>query len=313
MTEDIQTHSATIEVSGDVPSEVTVGADIGLKVTVSCSAGCDLRGMPVHITAPGGAAIPGELAICEAGVNETADITLKAPQHVGEHVWSVALPPHAIEGILHEAKPLSVSIRTRPHATSLAVWGIPSPVVMGERFGIKVGAKSAAGCELYAREVEVRDETGTIVARAKLGETPWPGTSALYWADVELLAPAADGMHSWSVKFAAADLETPHDGASSNFSVAIVKPPQHRLTVRVIEKDTAAPIKDVQVRLGAYRAATDPSGRAEIRMPNGTYDLNIWKVGYEAPARTVEVNEDVTVQIEALIVPKEDPDAAWLM
>ena len=313
MTKDARTHSTTVEVSEPVPSEVAVGAEIVLKVKVSCDAGCDLRGMPVKVTAPDGVVLTIALATHNAEINETEAITLMAPQRVGEHAWSVVFAPHEVDGILHEAKTLPISVRTRPHTTSLAVWAIPSPVVMGERFGIKVGAKSAAGCKLDTKKIEVCDETGAIVARASLGETPWPETSALYWTDVELLAPAEEGMFSWSVKFAAAELELPHDGALSNFSVAIVKPPQHRLTVKVVEKDTAAPIENAQVRLGVYRAATDPSGLAEIKMPNGIYDLNVWKVGYEAAPRTVEVNEDVTVQVEALIVPEENPDEAWLM
>jgi hypothetical protein len=313
MTKDARAHSTTIEVSESVPSEVAIGADIILKVKVSCDAGCDLHGMPVKITAPDGVVATSALATQAAEINETEAITLMAPQRVGEHAWSIVFPAHEFEGVLHEQSTLSMSVRTRPHATSLAVWAIPSPVVTGERFGIKVGAKSASGCNLDANEIEVCDQTGAIVARASLGETPWPGTSALYWTDVELLAPAEAGMFSWSVKFAALELELPHDGAASNFSVAIVKPPQHRLTVKVIEKDTAAPIENAQVRLGVYRAATDPSGLAEIKMPNGIYDLNVWKVGYEAPSRTVEVNEDVTVQVEVLIVPPENPDEAWLM
>jgi hypothetical protein len=39
----------------------------------------------------------------------------------------------------------------------------------------------------------------------------------------------------------------------------------------------------------------------------------VWKVGYEAPVRTVDVHEDASVQVEAVIVPPENPDAAWLM
>src|SRR5438093_13225580 len=148
MTKDVQTHSTTIEVGGDVPSEVAVGADVVLKVKVSCPAGCDLRGMPVKVTAPDGAELTSELATCDAGINESAEIKLKTPQRVGEHVWRVVLAPHEVDGVLHEAKTLPVSVKTRPHATSLAVWAIPSPVVMGERFKIKVGAKSAAGCKL---------------------------------------------------------------------------------------------------------------------------------------------------------------------
>jgi uncharacterized membrane protein len=81
----------------------------------------------------------------------------------------------------------------------------------------------------------------------------------------------------------------------------------------VIEKDTSAPIADAQVRLGAYRATTDPLGLAEVDMPTGVYDLDIWKVGYEAPTRTVRLEKNMLVEVEALSVHEEDPDAAWLM
>jgi hypothetical protein len=241
------------------------------------------------------------------------DIALKAPQQVGEHVWSIRFPAHAVEGVLHEECTLPVSVRTKAHGTSLAVWAIPSPVVMGERFNIKVGAKSSAGCELSGEKILIRDQSGAVIAQGSLRDTPWPGTSALYWTEVEVPAPAQEGMFWCTVNFAAAEIETPHEGASSKFSVAIVRPPEHRLTVEVLEKDTKAPIEDAQVRLGAYRAATDPSGRAEVAMPKGTYDLTVWKVGYEAPGRIVDIHDDVSVQVEVVIVPPENPDAAWLM
>jgi hypothetical protein len=48
-------------------------------------------------------------------------------------------------------------------------------------------------------------------------------------------------------------------------------------------------------------------------MPKGTYDLTIWKVGYDAPSQIVDVSEDISIQIEAEIVPPENPDAAWIM
>ena len=85
------------------------------------------------------------------------------------------------------------------------------------------------------------------------------------------------------------------------------------MTVKVIEKESAAPIGDVQVRLGAYRGATDQWGFAQIRVGKGRYDLHIWKVGYEAPGRTVDIYDDVAVEIEAVALPPEDPDALWGM
>jgi hypothetical protein len=115
------------------------------------------------------------------------------------------------------------------------------------------------------------------------------------------------------VRFDAADLAVPHRGTSSRFSIAIVQPPEHRLIVKVVEKDTAAPIENAQVRLGAYRAATGQAGLAELMMPKGSYDLNVWKSGYEAPATVVAIDADVTVEVAVMALPEENPDLAWQM
>jgi hypothetical protein len=50
-----------------------------------------------------------------------------------------------------------------------------------------------------------------------------------------------------------------------------------------------------------------------VDLPRGVYELNVWKVGYEAPARTITVNENLSLAVEVVSVPEEDPDAAWLM
>jgi hypothetical protein len=313
---DVRTHCTNVELTEPAPPELAVGSDFVLPVKVSCPAGCDLRAVPVTVTGPDGQAVtiePRSGHGAGPGDGTLRDIALKAPRQVGEHVWSISFPAHESEGVLHEECTLPVCIRTKPHGTSLAVWAIPSPVVMGERFNIKVGAKSSAGCELGAKKILISDQSGAEIAEGRLQDTPWPGTSALYWTEVEVPAPAQEGMFWCAVNFAAADIETPHEGAASKFSVAIVRPPEHRLTVEVLEKDTKAPIEDAQVRLGAYRAATGPSGRAEVAMPKGTYDLTVWKVGYEAPGRIVDIHDDVSVQVEVVIVQPENPDAAWLM
>jgi hypothetical protein len=314
----VRNHCTNVELSEPAPPELAVGSELVLTIKVSCPAGCDLAAMPVTLTGPDGVAVPIEPHSGRDRVGETSevtlhDITLKTPQQVGEHVWSVRFLPHQSEDVLHEECTLPICVRTKPHGTSLAVWAVPSPVVMGERFCLKVGAKSSAGYPLGARTILISDQSGTVIAEANLRDTPWPGTSALYWTEVEVPAPAAEGMFWCSVNFAAAGIETPHEGASSKFSVAIVRPPEHRLTVEVFEKDTKAPIADAQVRLGAYRAATDPSGRAQLAMPSGTYDLTVWKVGFEAPGRTVAIHDDLSIGVEAAIVPPENPDAAWLM
>jgi uncharacterized membrane protein len=90
-------------------------------------------------------------------------------------------------------------------------------------------------------------------------------------------------------------------------------PPEHRLSIKVIDQRTSAPIPDVQVRLGAYRAVTGPEGLAVVEMPEGTYELHIWKIGHQARIRSVQLDKSMLIEVEALSVPEEDPDAAWLM
>ena len=316
MTARAATHATVIAV--DEPAEIAVGTDFVLAVRVSCPAGCDLSAVPIEAMAPDGAKAviapaAADTEIGKSDIARTRGIALKAPIRVGEHTWRLSCAAHACGGAPHDASLLSVSIRTRPHETSLAVWAIPSPVVTGQPFAIKVGAKSTTGCDLTGKSIAVCDEAGAVLASDTLGDAPWAGTSALYWTELALVAPAEAGMFSWSVTFDAADLAVPHHGASSRFSIAIVNPPEHRLTVKVVEQDTATPIENAQVRLGAYRAATSGSGLAELILPKGSYDLDVWKSGYEAPTTTIAIDADLTVEVAIAAVPEENPDAAWLM
>jgi hypothetical protein len=268
--------------------------------------------MPVEIVAADGTLVRTAFAI-EPGRDDIAEIRLEAPGRTGEHVWSVTFGPHEVADIPHEEVTIPVRTVIIPHATSLAVWSIPSPVVTGARFAIEVGAKSSAGVTFAAEHVEVRDESGAVVARGCLGDTPYPGTTALHWTSIELIAPSREGLHAWSVEFEPRETDLPHERTSTGFSILVVRPPEHRVTIKLVEKGTSAPIADAQVRLGAYRAATNPRGLAEVDMPAGVYDLDIWKVGYTAPTRMVRLDKNMLVEVEVLSVPEKNPDAAWLM
>jgi len=100
----------------------------------------------------------------------------------------------------------------------------------------------------------------------------------------------------------------PHAEASVAFSFRTARPPEHRITVKVTEKDTEAPLEKLEVRLGVYRASTDAQGLASLELPGGVYGLDAWKAGYETLPRTVEVGNDLMVQVEAVVVPEQDPD-----
>ena len=310
---DIESHSTTIALSEPAPAEITAGSEVAVKVAVTCSAGCDLGGLPLTVQGPGDDKSECTLATSDPGNSESAEIALTAPRQVGPQTWHITFEPHEADGVRHDGCSLAVTINTIPHGTSLAVWDIPSPVLKGQPFTIKVGAKSAANSDLRGLGIAVHDANGAVAARGRLRDTPLPGTAALYWDEVELIAPAEEGLSRWSVRFAADSLALPHDGTAAEFSAMVSRPPEHRLTVKVIEQKSKEPIADAQVRLGPFRGTTDPAGIAEVMMPKGTYDLHVWKSAYEAPGRPIEIEGDLSVEVEALFVPEEDPDNAWTM
>ena len=222
----------SLELVQPVPAQVPVGADVVLKVRASDAGGSDLRGGFVNVMAADGDVTARALTEYRDGCNETDGLSVKAPERLGAFTWRVKFPRQEIDRVAYEESLLPVSFETVPHQTSLAVWAVPSPVRIGERFRIKVGAKSSGACELTGAKVEILNGAGAKVGHGMLGDSPWPGTDALYWAEIDLQAPLEDGTTSWSVTFAALEPKLPHVGASTKFSFAVVKPPEHRLTVQ---------------------------------------------------------------------------------
>jgi hypothetical protein len=90
-------------------------------------------------------------------------------------------------------------------------------------------------------------------------------------------------MRTWSVEFEPREPDLPHERGSTTFSFLVVRPPEHRLTIKVIEKDTSGD-------------GTDHAAR-----------LVVW-----GSLRT-RLEKNMLIEVEVLSVPEEDPDAAWLM
>jgi hypothetical protein len=202
-----------------------------------------------------------------------------------------------------------MTAETTLHKTSLAAWDVPSAVTAGARFAVKVGAKSSAGCALSCCPVMVVDRAGAVVASGRLGEVPWPGSAALFWTELELLAPLALGLAAFTVRFDGPQVEQPHAGTWSEFSVSVVARPEHTLTVTVAAN--GAPIDEAYVRLGPLRAMTDAAGRAEIRLAKGRYELSVYKAGYDTAPVPLVIDADTAIAVEARAEPADDPDAFW--
>src|SRR6185295_6452575 len=228
-------------------------------------------------------------------------------EQVGEHRWTVtvATPENTAQGTL------AFSFKTVPHATSLAVWDTPSPVIRNTKFTVKAGAKCTASCKLGGRVIEVRDETDKVMGSAALSDATWAETVSLYWTSVNLKAPRKLGLHAWTVSFAAGDLRLPHEGDASRFSFVTVAEPAHSVSVKVIDKKTKAPVANAQVRVGPFRAVTNASGSAKLGVSKGEFPLVVTHARYEMAERTLDVAKDVRLRIAAEPLPPEDPFAIY--
>ena len=307
MTEEIQAHETSTSMVQAAPTELAAGVDIALRVKVSCPSACDLRGKIVKIIAQD-AVVAKEIYLTQFyEINETDTLIVKAPTKPGEYTWTAVFPAQEKEGVLHEESSTPFSFIVKPHATSMAVWDVASPIVFNAKFKLKVGVRCSADCKLTDKQIEIYDQEGAKVATEKLGDVPWPGTNTLYWAEVELKAPGTEGYYRWEVKFPKLDLELPHEEASCTFGFATARPPEHMVTVEVIDKDTKTPIKNADILLHPYRGYTDERGMARLMVPKGEYELYVSKNEYETFQTTVKVASDVAVKAELLVVPPESP------
>ena len=308
-------HAVDLELLEPLAPAIDAGTPFRLRLRVRCSSGFDpgwapvleIDGRPLDSTA--GPVMEGE------GGESTVTIEACAPREPGEHPLRVLLPRVERDGIVHEEAALSLSLRVRPHTTSLAVWGVPSPVVTGASFRVRVGARSSAGCALGGERIVVRDEAARLVGEGIVGDEPVRGTSALYPAEVELTGPDTEGLASWSVVFAGTErTELPHTGASARFSFMVAPEPEHRVTVRVMESGTGRPLGKVDVRVGVHLGSTDGDGVAAIDLPGGTYEMVACRAGWVFSSRRIEVAGDVEIELEAVPAPDpaDDEEQVWM-
>jgi hypothetical protein len=300
--EDEPRASVSLELVEPVPTEVPVGSEVAMQVRAASAAG-NLRGGSVVVMAGEAVAASARLVEEREGGAQTAPFSVEAPHQVGAFTLMAVFPAQEIDGVGYGESTLPVTLRAKPHPTSLAVWAVPSPVTIAERFSVAAGVKSSGACALGGAKVEIRDAAGATIGDGTLGDVPWPGTDALYWTEITLTAPRTAGIVRWRAIFAASEVELPHDASSAEFSFTSVSPAEHRLTVEVVEGRSR--MADVQVALGPYRATTDAAGVAYIEAPGGAYELAVWKPGFRAAPLSVDIAADASVQIELTPLPEE--------
>jgi len=304
----LRAHETSCVLEGP-PAEIDAGSEIALRISVSCPEECNLQGNNVRIADGEGAVVKEiELVLFDGTVNETDEFVVEAPTKLGEYTWTAEFPAQVRQGTLHEESSASFSFISKPHTTSMAVWDIPCAIVFNDKFKLKVGVRCSAECRLTDKEIEIYDHEGAKVATGSLGDVPWSDTTALYWAEIELEAPGAEGCYTWTVEFPKPDLEPPHEGAAYTFAFRTTRPPDHVVTVEVIDKETKAPIKNAQVTLHScgttYRNHTDDAGVTRVSVLKGKCALFVFKSDYKHFQSTIEVAGDATVKVELYFWPE---------
>jgi len=305
----IRTHgqrTCAVEVSG---SEVDAGAEVTVRARVSCPHGCDLGGQRVSIRNQDDTELASAELTERAGeAYVTSALAWRAPLEVGEHVCRAVLAASEKDGVLHEEISTEFSFVAKAHAASVNAWGLPSAIAAGERFKLKIGIKCSAACCLTGSPLSIVDHEGAHVGAASLANDTWPGTSALYFAEVEVVAPLIPGDYTWQAKTPGSDSSIPHAAGSCTFAVKVVSPPDHEVTVEAIDGEKQTPIEGAHVLVHPYRAFTDERGVAKIKVAKGLYKLVVSGFKYIAYQNIIDVAGDVTTRAELTAEPEGQED-----
>ena len=195
-----------------------------------------------------------------------------------------------------------------PHSTHIVVWDAPSTIECGKKFSIKFGVKCSSDCRPDDWVLEVHNHDGKKLASTTLSDHAWPDTTALYYTEVELTAPDTEGLHTWEAKAPMAGLDISHSECVTSFKVRVVAAPECILTIEAIDRESQTPVKGSRVVVHPYRAVTDESGLAELRVPKGEYRLFVSGKNYFPFRSDNEVKTDMTIRAE-LTLDRELSDA----
>ena len=198
-----------------------------------------------------------------------------------------------------------------PHSTRVVVWDAPSAIECGETFSIKVGVKCSSECRPDGWALEVRDHDGKELAKATLHDNPWPGTAAVYYAEMDLMAPDTEGFYTWEARAPAASLDIAHAESAVSFGVRVVPTPECLLTVVAMDKESQAPVKGAKVAVHPYRAFTDERGVAEVKVPKGEYRLFVSGKKYFPFRSDRDVSTDMTIRAELAVDPGLSDADIW--
>ena len=274
-------------------------------------------------------ALPGatDLVILDAGGREIArtdlvetdegleaePLILTAPLEAGDHPWRACLVAEDGEQGAEAPGPVAVALplRVRAHAVSVAVWGLPPVISLGESVTFHVGLKCPCGCDTAGWPFALTDGEGRTIYEGCVGHAPWAGTEGLNFAEVTLPAPEAEGAETWHVVSGPADHPASHSGGRAELRLIARPAPEVTITVVVTDAATGAAVPRAKVVAHPYRTLAGDDGVARLAVAKGRYTIQVSGQKYFASRTEGEIEEDVTITA-ALEIDREFTDAdAW--
>lgn len=248
------------------PQEADAGAGVTLHAVVGCPEEYDLSGDEISFRDTAGREIGSAALTAREGNDFGAEITVAAPTVLGEHTYEAALIPASADGFGHAGATAEARCSVKAHDAYLNVWDIPATITAGDAFSFRVGIKCSCGCNLANRGFVVRDERGATVASGTLGGEVWPGTDAVYYAEVQAVAPTDINLHQWTVESAGSNSGIAHASGSLAMRVRTVAAPDQEIRIEALDRESGAPLKGIKLIIGPYRATTGEDGVARVKV-----------------------------------------------
>lgn len=286
------------------PNVVDAEEEMTLWAKATSSPRCDLRGHSLLVKDQTGASVARiELSNFDGETNETDALIVNAPIVPGEYTWLVVSAAVVKDGVAYAEAASPISFTVKPHRTYVVAWDIPAAVLAGDRFRIKVGMKCAHECRMTHQDFGIYDHEGTLVSTTTLPDEQHPGTSGLCVAEVELEAPAVEGLYTWSIKIPKSDDGVPHAEGSTSLGIRVVGHPECVVTIETVDRLSQMPLTGARVVMHPYRAVANERGVAEVKVPKGAYRLFVSQTSYLTISQPVEVTADMTARVELDLEP----------
>ena len=245
----------------------------------------------------------------EAISHAFTQFSLNAPAEVGAYEWRICFPAQTCRGVDFLAADIFLAFEVIAQTTSLAVWDLPFPAIVGQAFKLKVGARSLDSFSLSGAKVELLMH-GRVIGDGILSSEPWPGSAALHWTEIEAKAPTKQGVAHLTARLSDITSCVPHRGCMAAFSFPVSQAPETQLTVVVTDR-SGHPVIDAEVRPDCFSGKTNSDGEAIVDVPLGQIEIAVTRLGYDFWVGACDTRSQKKIIIE-LDAEQSDEDPIWI-